>query len=847
VNGELETDGENMALTPLMEQYLSTKRQYPDAVVFFRLGDFYEVFFEDAPEVAALLDLTLTARDGGEGKVPMCGVPYHAVQGYVARLVKAGKKVAICEQVEDPKTAKGLVKREVIRVVTPSTFVENEGDTGSPLLLGVSCVQERWGLALLEPTTGVFQFWEESDETLNEVLDRIAPQEIVTTKSLAASPLLMSYSEAKPTVVITRFDDWYAAYDDSVECIKSFFALDSLRALELDTATTIAVALVLRFLQGHLQPPLPHIAFPKRQQAGTTMLLGAVVERSLELFHPANPDYRGKTLLDVLDETLTPMGGRLLRRWVRSPLLSLAAIVERHEAVGELVNRSATLESLRAALAPLRDLERLAARFSCRVATPKDAVALRDSLAQVPEVVATLAPVETPLLVNQRDQLAVDLSALRTVLDHALVDVPPLHLREGGVFAPGYHPELDRLRSLAADAKQWLAALQARESQRTGIPSLKVGYNRVFGYYLEVSNPHLSKVPAEYTRKQTLANAERFVTPELKDYEEQILHAEERAIALEQELFNQLCALVLEHLRMIQAVASAIAQVDVLACFAWVALHQHYIRPEMTEEPVLQISGGRHPVVETILGRRKFVENDVLLNRADRQVLLLTAPNMSGKSVYLRQTALIVLLAQIGSFVPARQARIGLVDRIFTRIGASDNLTLGESTFAVEMIEAAQILNYATPRSLLLLDEIGRGTSTADGLSIARAIVEFLVKADGPRPRTLFATHFHELTELQRLLPGVVNHTFAVREWKGEVIFLYKMIPGAADQSYGIHVAKLAGLPRSVTERAQEILKDLEERGVGLIRPPKRARANVKATPATNPAQLGLFRDIGDS
>jgi DNA mismatch repair protein MutS len=831
-----------------MEQYLATKRQYPDAVVLFRLGDFYEVFFDDAPQVAALLDLTLTARDGGDGKVPMCGVPYHAVQGYLARLVKAGKKVAICEQMEDPKAAKGLVKREVIRVVTPSTFIENDADPSSPLLLGLFRAEDRWGLALLEPTTGLFHFWEEADDTLTEALERVAVSEVVTTKSLATSPLVTGYCEARPAVVVTRCDDWQAAYDDSVAYIKAFFGLDSLRALELDTATTSAVALVLRFLQSHLQAALPHITFPKRQQTDTAMILGPVVERSLELFHPANPDYRGKTLLDVLDETLTPMGGRLLRRWVHNPLLSRSAIVERHEAVEELVNRSTILEAIRAALSPFRDLERLAARFSCQVATPKDAAALRDSLAQIPQLAQALEGIESPLLVAQRDQLAVDLSALRMTLKQALIDVPPLHLREGGVFARGYHAELDRLRSVASDAKQWLAALQAREISRTGISSLKVGYNRVFGYYLEVSNTHLAKVPADYTRKQTLANAERFVTPELKDYEEQILHAEERAITVEQELFGQLCALVLQHLRMIQAVAGAVAQLDVLVCFAWVALRQQYVRPEMAEEPVLQITGGRHPVVETLLGRSKFVENDVLLDRGDHQLLLLTAPNMSGKSVYLRQTALIVLLAQIGSFVPAQQARIGIVDRIFTRIGAADNLTLGESTFAVEMIETAQILNYATPRSLLLLDEIGRGTSTSDGLSIARAIIEFLVDSDGPRPRTLFATHFHELTELQRLLPGVENHTFAVREWKGEVIFLYKLIPGAADDSYGVHVAKLAGLPHTVTERAEEILKDLEERGVNLVRPPKRTRASrVRTALSENPAQLGLFRDVRSS
>ena len=428
-------------------------------------------------------------------------------------------------------------------------------------------------------------------------------------------------------------------------------------------------------------------------------------------------------------------------------------------------------------------------------------------------------------------------------MQQALVDIPPLHGRDGGVIARGYHEELDRLRSLASDAKQWLAQLQAREVARTGISSLKIGYTRVFGYYLEISNMHKAKVPTDYTRKQTLVNAERYVTPELKDYEEQILHAEERAIVLEQELFAQLCALALQHLHAVQAVAAAIAQVDVLSCFAWVAVRQQYVRPEMSEDLLLRITGGRHPVVEALLGRNKFVENDVELDREARQLILLTAPNMSGKSVYLRQTALIVLLAQMGSFVPAQSACVGIVDRIFTRIGASDNLALGESTFAVEMIETAQILNYATPRSLLLLDEIGRGTSTADGLSIARAIIEFLVDAEGPRPRTLFATHFHELTELPKLLPGAENWTFAVREWQGEVIFLYKVIAGAADDSYGIHVAKLAGLPRTVTERAEEILKDLEERGVNIIRPAKRTRARgVRTALSQDPAQLGLFR-----
>jgi len=833
-----------MALTPLMEQYLATKRQYPDAIVFFRLGDFYEVFFDDAPQVATLLDLTLTARDGGDGKVPMCGVPYHAVQGYVARLVKTGKKVAICEQMEDPKNAKGLVKREVIRVITPSTFLENDADASSPFLLGLFRAEGRWGLALLEPNTGSFLFWEEGEETIAETLDRIAPSEIVTTKGAAQAAMLAAHCQARPGVAVTTLDDWRATAEESVAYIKAFFGLDSTRALELEESTTVAVALVLRFLQSHLQTALPHIALPRRHQVETSMVLGPVVERSLELFRPASPDFRAKTLLDVIDETLTPMGGRLLRRWLQNPLLSVCEIAARHDAVEELTVRSAMLDELRAALAPLRDLERLAARFSARVATPKDAAALRDSLAQVPTLSLALTGAVTPLLVVQREQLTLDLSHLQSTLRQALVDLPPLHLRDGGVIAQGYNAELDRLRSIASDAKQWLAQLQAREVARTGISSLKVGYNRVFGYYLEVSNVHKAKVPPDYTRKQTLANAERFVTPELKDYEEQILHAEERAIVLEQQLFAQLCTLVVQDLRAIQAVAAAVAHCDVLACFARVALRRQYVRPEMCEEPVLQISGGRHPVVEELLGRNKFVENDVTLDREAHQLILLTAPNMSGKSVYLRQTALIVLLAQAGSFVPAQYARIGIVDRIFTRIGASDNLALGESTFAVEMIETAQILNYATPRSLLVLDEIGRGTSTADGLSIARAIIEFLVDPDGPRPRTLFATHFHELTELQKLLPGVENWTFAVREWKGEVIFLYKVIAGAADDSYGIHVAKLAGLPRAVTERAEEILKDLEERGVNIVRPARRTRARgVRTALSQDPAQLGLFRN----
>ena len=839
-----------MAHTPLMQQYLSVKQQHQDAIVLCRLGDFYEIFFDDAPLVADLLDLTLTAREGGDGKVPMCGVPYHAVQGYIARLVKAGKKVALYDQVEDPKTAKGLVKRAVTRVITPSTYVENEADATSPTLLGMFARGRQWGLALLEPTTGAFQFWSETEAALADSLAHLAPREIVTTKGLAGHPVLAEYRSGQAGTTLTKLEDWQAAFDDSVECVQSFFGLDSLRALELDPENTIAIALVLRFLQQHMPVSLPHIGLPKRLHTGETMLLGPVVERSLEIFRPANLDIRGKALIDVLDATVTPMGRRLLRHWLKNPLLSVATIEARHAGVAEFVDAPAVLEAARDALAPVRDLERLVARFSCRVANPKDSAALRDSLAQMPDVRRALETVQSPLLRQQREHLQSDLGLLPDTLARALVKVPPVHLREGGVFALGYHAELDRLQALAADAKQWLAALQARESERTGIPSLRIGYNRVFGYYLEVSKAHLNKVPDAYMRKQTLANAERFITPELKEYEDQILNAQDRSVALEQELFAELCALVLQYMTQIQALAQACAQLDGLAGFAWVAVNQHYVRPEMSEAAELLIVDGRHPVVESLLGRSAFVENDVQLNRSDQQFLLLTAPNMSGKSVYLRQAALIVLLAQIGSFVPATRARVGIVDRIFTRIGASDNLALGESTFAVEMIETAQILNAATERSLLLLDEIGRGTSTSDGLSIARAIIEFLVDDDGPRPRTLFATHFHELTDLHGRLPGLVNYTFAVREWQDEVVFLYKVIAGASDQSYGIHVAKLAGLPRAVTERAEEILKDLEG-SPELVRPAKK-RARGSASKARTivteqSSQLGLFGQARES
>ena len=595
-----------MAHTPLMQQYLSVKQQHQDAIVLCRLGDFYEIFFDDAPLVADLLDLTLTAREAETARSLCAECPIMPSRAILPVWSRLGRKLRCTTRSKTRKQPRAWSSAQVTRVITPSTYVENEADATSPTLLGMFARGRQWGLALLEPTTGAFQFWSETEAALADSLAHLAPREIVITKGLAGHPVLAEYRSGQAGTTLTKLEDWQAAFDDSVECVQSFFGLDSLRALELDPENTIAIALVLRFLQQHMPVSLPHIGLPKRLHTGETMLLGPVVERSLEIFRPANLDIRGKALIDVLDATVTPMGRRLLRHWLKNPLLSVAAIEARHAGVAEFVDTPAVLEAARGALAPVRDLERLVARFSCRVANPKDSAALRDSLAQMPDVSRALETVQSPLLRQQREHLQSDLGLLPDTLARALVKVPPVHLREGGVFASGYHAELDRLQALAADAKQWLAALQARESERTGIPSLRIGYNRVFGYYLEVSKAHLNKVPDAYMRKQTLANAERFITPELKEYEDQILNAQDRSVALEQELFAELCALVLQYMTQIQALAQACAQLDGLAGFAWVAVNQHYVRPEMSEAAELLIVDGRHPVVESLLGTERL-------------------------------------------------------------------------------------------------------------------------------------------------------------------------------------------------------------------------------------------------
>jgi len=834
-----------MGYTAVMQQYLAVRNSLPkDCLLLFRLGDFYELFFEDAVTASALLDVVLTSREGGQGRVAMCGMPFHAVEGYVQRLIRAGKKAAICEQVEDPKKAKGLVRREVTRIITPSTFVEDDASDGydSRYLVAVARLPKLWGLACLEPTTGEFIVSEYSqDEEVLAELARLCPTELLIPQAVQEEQSLHPFIDERRTLLVTTYEDWQCEVGDNRDRVLLTYKLGSLKGLGLGTHTAgiAAVGMILQYLKEHRPGSETYLRLPRPHVPHEYLLMDPTSERSLEVIPAGGTDKDSPTLLAVLDETVTPMGGRLLRQWLRRPLLNPNAIQRRLDAVATWIAQPARLDTVRQLLDPVRDLERLLSRVSYGVVTPRDMIGLRFSLAQGPLVKALLQEYSDPLI-REHEARIHDLADLRQVLSASLVENPPTHLRDGGVIREGYNAQLDELRALSRNAKHLIAALQAREIQRTGIKSLKVGYNKVFGYFIEVSASNLSHVPADYIRKQTLTNAERFITPELKEYEDKILNAEGQARALEQTLFEEVRERVVQELHAIRDMAEAIANLDVLSALALVAIRGKYTRPEIDEGTVIHIRHGRHPVVERMLGMGKFVENDCRLDGNRHQFLLITGPNMAGKSCYLRQTALITILAQMGSFVPATSARIGIVDRLFTRIGASDNLARGESTFMVEMLEVANILHNATPRSLVLLDEVGRGTSTLDGVSIARAVAEYLSDHDGPRPRTMFATHYHELTDLGERIASIENLTIAVREGKGEVIFLHKIMPGATNKSYGIHVAKLAGLPPAVIERAEELLDTLEVSEKGRY-PPSRLFVRSPASARPHSGQMTFF------
>jgi len=788
--------------TPIRRQYLKVKQQYPKAIVFFRLGDFYETFDEDAKLASRELEIVLTSRNMGKGhRVPMAGIPYHALDNYLARLISRGYKVAICEQMTKPGETKGLVQREVVRLVTPGTVVEPGllDSKSNNYLVSLVWGGDEVGLAYVDITTSEFAAAQLPPNRLIPELERLKPSEVITAESAELPGLDLKAS-------LTRLEDYWFEAEVARQTILDHFGaatLDGYGCSNLPLAVSAAGA-IIHYIQETQKGVLGQLNRLTTYSTDNFMALDVQTQRNLELFSSSRSGTASGSLLSIIDLTRTAMGGRLLRRWLGQPLLDVKELKRRQDAIAWFAENTLPRRQTVSILSDVADIERLINRVKSGIAVPRELVALRRSLEVVPELQKALESIAW---------LKDELKACPEVVDLISKSIAesPGSLDEGGVIRQGFSEELDNLRQSSKNAKQYLADLERTERERTGIKSLKVGFNRVFGYYIEVSKPNLAQVPEDYIRKQTLVGGERFFTPELKEYESLILNAQDRIAELERQLFRQLCGQVGASAEPISASAGALADIDAFSSLAEVAVRYSYVRPALTTDNTIDISGGRHPVVERTLADGSFVPNDTMLSNDDAQLIVLTGPNMSGKSTYLRQVALIVLLAQIGSFVPAAATTIGLVDRIFTRIGAREDLPAGQSTFMVEMVETANILNNATPRSLIILDEIGRGTSTYDGLSIARAVAEYIHSYPNLGAKTLFATHYHELVELANFLPRVKNFNIAVAEDKGEVIFLYKIVPGGVDKSYGIHVAKLAGLPRSVVHRAQEVLTELED------------------------------------
>ncbi len=833
------------SLTPMMRQYLETKRQNPDAILFFRLGDFYEMFFEDAVEAASILQITLTSRAKGDEKIPMCGVPFHAARGYVAKLVEAGRKVAICDQVEEPGKGKELVRREVTRVVTPGMVLDDELlDARTNNYLAAVCLGEHGGgLALLDASTGELRAGEfPDDQGLVGELARSGARELLISDTMLREERAKALTRALPAALLNGFaaEAFEVARAETLLCrhlgtlrLDGFGLADEPRAVG-------AAGAALRYLKETQRSQAAHVDRILRIAPSSYMQLDETSCANLEVLRSQRDGKRRGSLLGLLDKSATAMGGRCLARWLAAPLRELPEIERRLDAVQHLSERGVLREELVALLREISDLERLTARCSLGQGDARELRALATSLAKLPGVAAKLSACGAPLLAELGPRL-LGLDELAELLQRAIVDEPPTGIKEGGLIREGYSAELDALIAISTRGKDFLLELEVRERERTRIGSLKVRFNRVFGYYIEVTKANLHLVPADYTRRQTTAGGERFITEELKRFEEQILGAEERRAALELSLFEKLRDRVVAHSPALRDAGAALGSADALLSLARAAVENGYVRPQVDESDVLEIVEGRHPVVEQMLrgeSREAFVPNDIALDGSARQLLLITGPNMAGKSTAMRQVALIVLMAQVGSFVPARRARIGLCDRVFTRVGASDNLAQGQSTFMVEMTETANILHNATARSLVLLDEIGRGTSTFDGLSIAWAVAEYLHDKVGAR--TLFATHYHELCDLERERPRVKNLTVAVREWEGRVIFLRKLVPGGASRSYGIEVARLAGLPQQLLARAREVLVGLERAELLAVEEVSGAAKGGRRR-GRSPVQLGLF------
>ena len=808
-------------LTPMMQQYIKTKEEYKDCILFYRLGDFYEMFFEDAKVVSKELELTLTGKNCGlEERAPMCGVPFHAVEGYLSRLVSKGYKVAICEQMEDPATAKGLVKREVIRVVTPGTNLSTQAldESRNNYIMSIVYVSDRFGISFADVTTGDY-FVTETD-TPRKLLDEIykfSPREVICNEALLMSGLDTEELKERLHLVLYTLENWYFDEELCKKELLGHFKVSSLQGLGVaDFACgVLAAGALLRYLMETQKTSLGHLTRLQPYTSGNFMMIDSFSRRNLELLETLREKQKRGSLLWVLDKTKTAMGARMLRGYIEQPLIDRRQIEARLSAVEELNSQLITREELREYLNSIYDLERLIGRISYQTANPRDLIAFKSSLGMLPPILLLLGEMKSPLLKQIYEELDT-LDDLYDLIERSIQEDPPTSIREGNIMKDGYHEDVDRFRTAKTEGKSWLAQIETKERERTGIKNLRIKFNKVFGYYLEVTNSYKNMVPDNYIRKQTLTNAERYITPELKELEDTILGAEEKLTALEYELFTGIRDQIAAQAERIQKTAKAVAKLDVLASLAFVADKNRYVRPKINEKGTIEIKEGRHPVVEQMMSGHLFVANDTSLDKGANRVSIITGPNMAGKSTYMRQTALIVLMAQIGSFVPAESANIGIVDRIFTRVGASDDLASGQSTFMVEMNEVSNILRNATADSLLILDEIGRGTSTFDGLSIAWAVIEHIADRRLLGAKTLFATHYHELTELEGTMDGVNNYCIAVKEKGDEIVFLRKIVKGGADKSYGIQVAKLAGVPDSVIARAKELVEELSQADISV-------------------------------
>ncbi len=803
-------------LTPMMQQYMETKKNYPDCILFYRLGDFYEMFFDDALVASKELEITLTGKScGQEERAPMCGVPFHAVDSYLNKLVSKGYKVAICEQMEDPKLAKGIVKRDVVRIVTPGTNLNTMAldETRNNYLMCVVCTSDRFGVSVADISTGAYLVTElDSVRKLTDEIYKYSPTEIICSQALLMSGVELDELKEKLHITVYTLEDWYFDDDLCRRALTEHFRtanLDGLGLADYDCGA-IAAGALLQYLMETQKTSISNLTQITPYVSGRYMVLDSFTRRNLELMETLREKQKRGSLLWVLDKTKTAMGARMLRSFLEQPLIDIDEIERRQDAVEELGQNAIAREEIREYLNPVYDLERLISKISYQTANPRDLIAFQSSLSMLPHIKYILGDFKSELLQTIRADID-DLSDLCDLIGRAIAEDPPISIRDGSIIKDGFHEEVDNLRKAKTEGKNWLAELEAKEREKTGIRGLKVKYNRVFGYYLEVTNSYKDQVPDYYMRKQTLANAERYITPELKKLEDDILGAEDRLISLEYELFCQVRDRIAGEILRIQQTAKAVAGIDVFASLSLVAEQNNYVRPKMNGRGLIQIRDGRHPVVEKMITNDLFIANDTLLDNHKNRVSIITGPNMAGKSTYMRQTALIVLMAQIGSFVPASEAKIGIVDRIFTRVGASDDLASGQSTFMVEMTEVANILRNATADSLLILDEIGRGTSTFDGLSIAWAVVEHISNPKLLGAKTLFATHYHELTELEGKLSSVNNYCIAVKERGDDIVFLRKIVKGGADKSYGIQVAKLAGVPDSVIERAKELVQELSE------------------------------------